>query len=280
MRNRLLIGVCAWMVGAMPAVVFAANFEIFDAVYRTTEIGSFTSLFINDGNFTNHRVTARALGPGPGIFVSLPTNEPGKIVSLNSFYSPDAGSFTVGDRPFPIDVAHPSFMNFRIGASTVLPTSFMAGEFVITGTSIVSATLTTCGGPECGRFTSLTGAATGTSTWRLFGDPNSSQYQVRSFAANFNQPLPGNDPSPFEPGDPRFTSWTGPFFDEEGRGFAKQFIPDPNDPFKAAGNSNNGIGIQTGSNGVVPAIPEPSTILLLASGFVTIAYLRRRSSRL
>jgi hypothetical protein len=104
---------------------------------------------------------------------------------------------------------------------------------------------------------------------------NSSQYQVRSFVANFNQPLPGNDSSPFVPGDPRFTSWTGPFFDEQGRGFAKQFVADPNDPFKAAGNLTNGN--QNNSNGVAPTVPEPSTIFLLASGLVAVAYLKRRS---
>jgi hypothetical protein len=146
MRNKLSMIVFAWIVSAIPTMVFAANFEIYDAVYRTTGSGSFTSLLINDGNFNNHQVTARGGGFGVGVLVSLPTNEPGKIVGFSSLYWPDAGSFMVGDRPFPIGLAHPSSMIFRIGASTVLPTSFLAGEFVITGTSILSARLTTCGG--------------------------------------------------------------------------------------------------------------------------------------
>ena len=261
MIGRVLLLVVAIFSFTGPS--YATGFFVTDAN------GFRTNLRIDGGMLDGTDVFASAFGPSATFMNVFPRNEPpGQTVSINTQFSPDGGVFGVADRLFPIDAAHPNSMQFTVSGSAGLPATFRSGEFTVTGRSFLDAILTTCNiDIPC---SSLTAKTVGEGTWKLFGESETQFYTVRDYRLDLPAAVAfGGD---FNPGDPRFNSWIGPVFDEQGRGHVVHYVPGQGYP-DLKNFPSSGL-----PSGQLPpsAVPEPSSVIFLASGLFVIAYLKRR----
>ncbi|MGH7231042.1 MAG: PEP-CTERM sorting domain-containing protein [Nitrospiraceae bacterium] len=267
-RSIRALGLVVGVSLALVTQTFAAGFVITDAVFSTDANGLRTSIELQGRTRDGANVSARA-ADSSSVFSFIPQPPGGRVIT-DGLFSPSGGSFSLDDRRFQIDVAHPNFANFSVIGIANLPSVFQSGEFFVTGPAALDATLGTCN-PFCD---TLTAKATGLGTWRLFGGGDTTFYTVKDFRLEISNPAPpvvADAPyaDGFNAGDPKFNSWIGPLFDEEGRGFAVHYVP---------GQGYPGLNLNGGSNGELSTVPEPTSFILLASGLVGFRLLARRKT--